>query len=88
MPVYLEEEGHFDAEDLPKFKMNAKTEVREKWGPETEFVFTCNEDFGEGRILCMEVKVERIFQRRCGTIDPSASEEEAEDDENETGPDS
>ncbi|KAH7699326.1 hypothetical protein AAVH_33568, partial [Aphelenchoides avenae] len=80
MPMYLEDEGHFRAADLPKFKLNVKKEVREGWGTETTFTFTRNEEFGEGRILCIQAKVERMT--RVGA-ELSTSEEEGDEEEEE-----
>ncbi|KAH7693063.1 hypothetical protein AAVH_39907 [Aphelenchoides avenae] len=79
MPMYLENEGRFRASDLPKFKLDVRKK-REGWGTETTFTFTRNEDFGEGRILCMEAKVERLV--RDGE-EWSASEEEDDEKEEE-----
>ncbi|KAH7713665.1 hypothetical protein AAVH_18981, partial [Aphelenchoides avenae] len=71
-------EGRFRASDLAKFKLDVKKEVREGWGTETTFTFTRNEDFGAGRILCMEAKVERMV-RNGGEF--STSEEEDDEEE-------
>ncbi|KAH7719204.1 hypothetical protein AAVH_13362 [Aphelenchoides avenae] len=80
MPMYLEDEGHFRASDLPKFKLDVKKEVHEGRSTETTFTFTRNEDFGGGRKLCMEAKVERMI--RVGA-ELSTSEEEGNEEEEE-----
>ncbi|KAH7706921.1 hypothetical protein AAVH_25836 [Aphelenchoides avenae] len=78
-------EGHFRATDLPDFKMDVKKAVREVKGErvtETTFSFTRDEDFGQGRILCMEAWVHRHVR---DGAELTTSEEEDEKDGNESG---